>query len=654
MADCDQGQNGIILPPMQELTPAHLQFDETGTPYAPAFADCYCSQQDGLAETRHVFLQGNQLPQRWQRREQFTIAETGFGTGLNFLATWQAWQSDPQRCTRLHFISIEKHPIQRETLRTLLANWPELQACATELLAKYPPLLSGFHRLSLAQGRITLTLCFMDVQAALAELVARVDAWYLDGFAPARNPAMWALPVMQAIARLSHPATTLATYTAASEVRHTLQAAGFSVEKHHGFGKKREMLTARSCSSPLKKEGLGEDFPSLPSWFALPEPSPTHHATIIGGGIAGCQIAHALAQRGWQVTLLERHARLATEASGNRAGVLTPKMTAEPGWGETFYRQAFLYALQQVRQLEAAGQTIDWAQCGALQLAHEPREAARQQAIHERGLAEDFIQILGQQAASEVAGIPLPAGASYFPQAGWLNPASLCAALVAHERIEVRTLTEATRLPAEGISIIASGREADRFAQSAFLPFMPVMGQTSLASASADTARLKTTLGHEGYLTPAIAGRHLFGATFVRKVHDAVLDETADATNFQQLAHYLPAFARSLSAVESSHAAIRMTTPDRYPVVGALPDTDFFRQAYADLRHGRANQGFPAAQYQPGVFMLAGFGSRGLATSGLCAELLAALMSGEPLPVQATLYQNLHPARFLIRQLRRG
>lgn len=634
---------------MQELIPAHIQFDDTGTPYAPAFADCYCSRQDGLAETRHVFLQGNQLPQRWQGREQFTIAETGFGTGLNFLATWQAWQSDPQRCARLHFISIEKHPIQRETLRTLLVSWPELHVFATELLANYPPLLSGFHRLRLAQGRITLTLCFMEVQAALAELVARVDAWYLDGFAPARNPAMWALPVMQAIARLSHPATTLATYTAASEVRHTLQAAGFSVEKCKGFGKKREMLSAS-----LMEGAGGHDIRSLPSWFALPEPSPTRHASVIGGGIAGCQIAHALAQRGWQVTLLERHARLATEASGNRAGVLAPKMTAEPGWGETFYRQAFLYALQQIRQLEAAGQPIDWAQCGALQLAHEPREAARQQAIHARGLPEDFIQILDQQAASEVAGIPLPAGASYFPQAGWLNPASLCTALVAHERIEVRTLTDATRLPAEGISIIASGREADRFPASAFLPFMPVMGQTSLASASADSARLKTTLGHEGYLTPAIAGRHLFGATFVRKVRDAVLDATADATNFQQLVHYLPAFARSLSAVEGSHAAIRMTTPDRYPVVGALPDTDVFRQAYADLRHGRAHQAFPPAQYQPGVFILAGFGSRGLATSGWCAELLAALMSGEPLPGQATLYQNLHPARFLIRQLRRG
>lgn len=630
---------------MQELTPAHIELDETGTPYAPVFADCYFSQQDGLAETRHVFLQGNQLPQRWQGREQFVIVETGFGSGLNFLATWQAWQADPKRCGRLHYLSIEKHPIQRDTLRTLLASWPELQVLAAELLENYPPLLAGFHRLRLAQGRITLTLCFLDVEEALAELVASADAWYLDGFAPARNPAMWSLPVMQAIAHHSHAGTTLATFTAASEVRRHLQAAGFSVEKCKGFGKKREMLMAVLNSTPACL---------LPPWFALPQPVPDRAATIIGGGIAGCQLAHALALRGWQVTLLERHARLASEASGNRAGVLTPKMTAEPGWGERFYRQAFLCAIRQVRQLEAAGHEIDWAQCGALQLAHEPREAARQQAIHARGLPDDFVQILDAEAAADVAGIPLPAGACYFPQAGWLSPASLCAALVAHDNIEVRTLTDVAAMPATGITVIASGCEADQFAPTAFLPFQPVMGQTSRAAASADSARLKTTLGHEGYLTPAVAGQHIFGATFVRNVRAAALDAAADATNFQQLAHYLPDFAGSLSAVEGSHAAVRMTTPDRYPVVGALPEVDFFRQTYADLRHGRAGQAFPAAQYQPGVFILAGFGSRGLATSGLCAELLAALLGGEPLPLQATLYGNLHPARFLIRQMRRG
>ena len=628
-----------------ELIPASVTLDASGTPYAPDFADCYFSRQDGLAESRYVFLQGNALPQRWQGKAQFTIAETGFGTGLNFLATWHAWQQDPQRCARLHFISIEKHPIKAEVLRQLLCGWAELDAYATELLENYPPLLAGFHRLRLAGGHITLTLCFMDVQAALPEIVAQVDAWYLDGFAPDRNPAMWQLPVLQAIAKLCQTGATLATFTAASEVRRNLHAAGFHISKRAGFGKKREMLTA---TLPAALATHAEP------WFARPSVTTTQHATVIGGGIAGCQIARALAERGWQVVILERHARLATEASGNRAGVLTPKMTAEAGWGERFYRQAFVYALQQLRQLVAAGHSIDWAQCGALQLAHEPREAARQQAIRERGLADDFIQILDAQQAAAVAGIPLSTGASYFPQAGWLNPASFCAALVDHPRIAILTHTTAHTAAAEGITLFANGREADQWLQTNGLPLMPVAGQTSRATVSAYSRQLRTVLGHEGYLTPAIAGQHLFGATFARNVREAVLTPHADTTNYQQLARYLPELAAELPTVASSHAAVRMTTPDRYPLVGALPDVAFFQQAYAALRHGNQRQIYPPAQYQLGVFISAGYGSRGLTSSGLCAELLAALITNEPLPMQATLYQSLHPARFLLRQLRRG
>jgi tRNA 5-methylaminomethyl-2-thiouridine biosynthesis bifunctional protein len=389
-------------------------------------------------------------------------------------------------------------------------------------------------------------------------------------------------------------------------------------------------------------------------WFARPPVLQSRNATVIGGGIAGCQIARSLVERGWQVTLLERHARIASEASGNRAGVLIPKMTAEPSEGETFYRQAFTYAIQQITRMEAAGHTIEWQQCGALQLAHEPREATRQQALKQRHLPESFIQILDAQQASAVGGIPLTVGASYFPQAGWLNPASFCAALVAHEAIEVRTLSEAFQPIVGEVTIIANGREADQWAQTAFLPFMPVAGQTSRAAASADSERLQTTLGHEGYLTPAVAGQHIFGATFARNVREAVLDDSANATNFQQMTQYLPAFAASLSDVESSHAAVRMTTPDRYPIVGAVPDVAFFQQAYADLRYGNPRLIYPPAQYQQGLFISAGYGSRGLATSGLCAELLAAVITGEPLPVADSLYHNLHPARFLIRQLKRG
>ena len=648
-----------------ELSPAQVELDASGTPYAPAFADYYFSREDGLAESRYVFLQGNNLPQRWQNKAQFVIAETGFGTGLNFLATWQAWQQDAQRCEHLHFISIEKHPIPVQVLRELLSVWTELKPFADELLANYPPLLSGIHRLVLAQGRVHLSLCFMPIEHALTQLVCQADAWFLDGFAPAKNPEMWQLNHLQGIARLSHSQTTLATFTAASEVRRNLIEAGFSVSKRQGFGKKREMLSAHLYDATLHN--------LVAPWFSLPQTAYTQKTvSIIGAGIAGCQMAYALAQRGWQVRLIERHAQLATEASGNRAGVLSPKMTAESSWGETFYRQAFGFANRQLHYLTSQGFKLDWQACGAMQLAHEPREFARQQALKTRQLPADFIQLVDSETASALAGIKLDHGASYFPQGSCLNPRSLCQVLIQHPNIQLvlnqtvlhlnqlanqvwQVLDINQKLISEAeVLIIANGKNLTNFSQTQTLPLMPVQGQTSSAPLSNYSQKLKLAIGHEGYITPAIQGQHIFGATFKRNQVDISLDAESDQINYRQLQQYLPEIANSFTTIQSSHAAVRMTTPDRYPVVGAIPDIAYYQVEYASLKHGQKYREYPKARYMQGLYVLGGFGSRGLSTSGLCAELLAAVINHEPLPIQKTLYENLQPARFLIKQLKTG
>ena len=648
-----------------ELSPAQVELDASGTPYAPAFADYYFSREDGLAESRYVFLQGNNLPQRWQNKAQFVIAETGFGTGLNFLATWQAWQQDAQRCEHLHFISIEKHPIPVQVLRELLSVWTELKPFADELLANYPPLLSGIHRLVLAQGRVHLSLCFMPIEHALTQLVCQADAWFLDGFAPAKNPEMWQLNHLQGIARLSHSQTTLATFTAASEVRRNLIEAGFSVSKRQGFGKKREMLSAHLYDATLHN--------LVAPWFSLPQTAYTQKTvSIIGAGIAGCQMAYALAQRGWQVRLIERHAQLATEASGNRAGVLSPKMTAESSWGETFYRQAFGFANRQLHYLTSQGFKLDWQACGAMQLAHEPREFARQQALKTRQLPADFIQLVDSETAATLAGIKLEHDASYFPQGSCLNPRSLCQVLIQHPNIQLvlnqtvlhlnqlanqvwQVLDINQKLISEAeVLIIANGKNLTNFSQTQTLPLMPVQGQTSSAPLSNYSQKLKLAIGHEGYITPAIQGQHIFGATFKRNQVDISLDAESDQINYRQLQQYLPEIANSFTTIQSSHAAVRMTTPDRYPVVGAIPDIAYYQVEYASLKHGQKYREYPKARYMQGLYVLGGFGSRGLSTSGLCAELLAAVINHEPLPIQKTLYENLQPARFLIKQLKTG
>lgn len=647
------------------LNTAKIEYGGKQQPYSAHYGDHYFSQQDGLAETRYVFLEGNQLPTRWQNKARFTIAETGFGTSLNFLATWQAWHNDPQGCTQLHYISIEKHPCPASVLKLIAEHWPSLKPFATALQQKWPPPLAGFHRLHFAHSQVILTLVYMDIADALEALHATVDAWFLDGFAPAKNQRMWNKTQLQHIAALTHPQGTLASFTAASQVRKDLTQCGFSVSKRTGFGKKREMITARLQQVQPK--------PNLP-WFSLTTLATpkTQEATIIGGGLAGCQMAWHLAQRGWQITLVERHQHLATEASGNKAGVLAPKMTAEPSPGEDFYRQSFLYALQQLQQLDDAGFVINKAQCGLLQLTHNERETKRWHSLQARNFPTRFLRCLDTSQASALAGIPLRQKATYFPQAAWLEPASLCRALCQHPQIELIKQTEALNLHYDaalerwiirdtsgkivqisGTIVIANGKDVATLLPSAQLPLIPVRGQSSTAQANIFSQKLCTILGHEGFFIPAIDGQHWFGASFHRGNRSSRLQTVDNHENFSSLQRHLPQLAEQFAVVSSGHAALRMTTPDRYPICGSGFDTKQFYRQFRDISKGKKPTTYEPIQYQKGLYIYSGLGSRGITTSALCAEFLTAIICQEPLPISSALSHALHPARFTTRQLLR-
>ncbi|MCD6043012.1 MAG: FAD-dependent cmnm(5)s(2)U34 oxidoreductase, partial [Burkholderiales bacterium] len=210
----------------EALVPARLAFQE-GTPYSAAFGDVYHSAGGGPEQARHVFLAGNALPSRWAGRERFVVLETGFGFGLNFLATWQAWRRDPARCGRLHYVAIEKHPFSLQDLRTLHARYPEFTNEAAELRSHWPMLVPGGHRLGFEN--VVLTLFFADVKVA-RDLRVQADAFYLDGFAPAKNPDMWSPQLLRSLSRLAAPGATAATWSVAAPVRAALEATGFAVE----------------------------------------------------------------------------------------------------------------------------------------------------------------------------------------------------------------------------------------------------------------------------------------------------------------------------------------------------------------------------------------------------------------------------------------
>ncbi len=235
------------------LQPASLEFAPDGTPVSTAYGDVYHSAHGGPAQARHVFLGGNDLPARWAGRDHFTILETGFGLGLNFLTTWAAWQADPVRGARLDFVSVEKHPFHAVDLARAhagwFAAWPEAEPLSAGLCAAWPALTPGAHTLELAGGALRLTLLFGDACRVLPALDLAADAFYLDGFSPARNPELWSPEICAALARCAAPEASLATWSVAGGVRRALAAAGFDLMRRPGFAGKREMLVGRIRST---------------------------------------------------------------------------------------------------------------------------------------------------------------------------------------------------------------------------------------------------------------------------------------------------------------------------------------------------------------------------------------------------------------------
>ncbi|HXR02043.1 MAG TPA: bifunctional tRNA (5-methylaminomethyl-2-thiouridine)(34)-methyltransferase MnmD/FAD-dependent 5-carboxymethylaminomethyl-2-thiouridine(34) oxidoreductase MnmC, partial [Pseudomonas sp.] len=313
---------------MTTIEHAQIDWDERGNPHSRVFADVYFSTESGLDETRHVFLTQNELHERFSALPadgRLVIGETGFGTGLNFLCAWQLFEACALPGARLQFVSVEKFPLCRADLQRALALWPELATFAEQLLGQYVAIHEGFQRLVFDGGRVTLTLLIGDALDMLPQLDGQIDAWFLDGFAPAKNPEMWTPQLFAELARLAAPGSTIATFTSTGWVRRALNAAGFKMKRVPGIGHKWEVLKGRFIEWP-------QDVPLPPPvkpWFARPgQLTGARKALVIGAGLAGCATAASLAARGWQVSLLERHQDLAQEASGNPQGVLYLKLSA--------------------------------------------------------------------------------------------------------------------------------------------------------------------------------------------------------------------------------------------------------------------------------------------------------------------------------------
>lgn len=582
-----------------------LIWTEDGQPRSRLYGDVYFSTEDGLAESRAVFLQGCGLPEAWNGRRRFVVGELGFGSGLNILALMDLWRRTTPPSARLNVFSIEAHPITADEAERALARWPELSDLIEPLVAKWPGQARGFHRIEIPQARAVLDLAVMDVEDALTAWSGKADAWFLDGFSPALNPAMWREDILALVARRSAPGARAATFTVAGAVRRGLAAAGFEVEKKPGFGRKRERLEARM-------PGEAPPDPAMP------------RIAIVGAGIAGASLARAFEALGADPVMFEAEAPGAG-ASGNPAALVTPRLDAGLGPVAALYAQALGRATALYD--DVPGAVISG---GVLQLTQDARDEARFEKIAASDLFEP-----GDLRLLEGAPQARPGPALEMSSAQVVEPAAILGAWIGEVRFARIAALRAEAggwrlLDAAGetlaladIVVVAAGAGLAAF--DAAPATTPIRGQASWAASTA----LETAIAWGGYAAPG-RGLLLFGATHDRGEDSAEVRQADHARNLATLAEGLPAVAADLEGLPlEGRASVRATTADHLPLAGAALD-------------------------HPGVYVLGGLGSRGFCLAPLLAEHVAALALGGPSPLPSALADIVDPARFRRRAERKG
>ncbi|MGE4158813.1 MAG: FAD-dependent 5-carboxymethylaminomethyl-2-thiouridine(34) oxidoreductase MnmC [Planctomycetota bacterium] len=629
--------------PILELAPPSIPTWIEGILHDGPTGDVYASRHGALEQARHVFLGGNELPERFAGKSPFVLGELGFGTGLNFLATWHLWnkwRSDwAQHAAPLHpnqqrliYISIEHNPLPPEVILAAAKKHPELLPLAQRLVSRLPPRLPGFHQILWEADGVELILIQGDAGMALKRLEARVDAWFLDGFAPTKNPGMWSAEILRQVGNHTAPGGTFATWCVAGAVRRGLEEAGFAVEKREGFAQKKEMLVGmrgeRGVSPAVANhvEATREILPSLQSRTPM-----KFTAVVVGAGLAGCCVARALARRGAQVTVIESAPEPARGASGNPAGILLPNATKIPTPLSALTEAGFLRTLDLIDDLAENSDPVPHRLDGALKLAPSEDLTIRLKGRLENAAPTSFTRWVETDESYDIVGTPTAWGGLYYPRGGWIAPRELCIALLNHSGITLKTST--TLIRAHHIDGAWTLGTADQYAITADAlvlttgahPFepLPLAGLTPVRGQILSIPSQQIHMGYRvvsygGYVIPDVGGSHMVGTTYDKNDTDISFRSDQVAPILEEMKAALPHVELPDAKLISGRAGLRAFSRDHQPLAGQGPH---------------------------GAWVLNGLSSRGLTLAPLLGEFLAARIMGEPCPLEIPLATMMDPGR---------
>jgi len=671
-----------------------LIFQSNGTPYSEQFNDIYFDSKSGYQQSEDIFIHGNNINNRLnQVNDTFVIAETGFGTGLNFLLTLQSYQTLQMNhpnadIAKLNFISVEKFPLSKAQLEQSLKPLTQLASLSDLLLSQYPRLESDEQleeiNASFFNGKVTLKIIIGDAAKGLSTIKVNhtglVDAWYLDGFSPAKNPAMWSEELFNEIGRLSKAQASVATFTVAGFVKRHLQRIGFRVEKKSYQGDRGQILTGVFQQNPKTNKG----------YQTRPNIVKPQHVSIIGGGIASACAAYALTKQGIKVTLYCKDSALAQGASSNAIGALYPLLHQQKDDISLFYQQAFWRAKALYTELTQQGFDFHHAWCGLLEIAYKEAIEKRQDKFAEIGSwPKDLIHKVSAEQASKIANIKVNHSALFMPNAGWIAPQSLVKQMIkaakATGRLTICTDVLVSKIeqvhPVESqnqkekvhwrlqtnqgdfeanVLVVCGGAEIIDIDLIKQLPFTSVQGQITSMKTNKNIKPLSTVICHKGYLTPTCTSSqhqdiHCIGATFKKDCKSTIATQEDDQFNLTMLENCLPDLAKEVKWTEkdisTSKARLRCMTPDHIPIVGAMPDIQKHIEIYPHLAKDKNWKYNEPAPVLKNLYLMMGFGARGLCSAPLAADILAADLCGTPYPVDNEMLFNLSPNRFVIRDI---